>query len=166
MKKINTTNILAGFFICLGAFILMASFQGDLNHAGMDSDGTNVVVMNGYMGAKVHVIEYATTTTAYTITAQQARQNVVFVMPEVSDDPVTFNLPACVVGDVVSFIDADSTAAADLTINPADADKINGGTAGVSLNATGDAVGEGITLVGTSLGWLSVSKTGTWTAGS
>lgn len=171
MKNKNGLNIVVGFLLCLSAFVLMASFQGDLNHAGMDSDGTNVTMMNGYLGGKVHVIEVATTTTAYTITAQQARVDITFVLAELTNgtygnDPITFNLPACVPGARVSFIDANATAAADLKINPDDADKINGGTAGVTLEATGDAFGEGITLVGTSLGWASVSKTGTWTTGS
>jgi len=38
--------LLGGFFLCI-AFIAMASFQGDLLNAGIESDGINVTIPNG-----------------------------------------------------------------------------------------------------------------------
>lgn len=113
------------------------------------------------------IVDYATTSTARTITAAEAAKHYTFVMGESGNDPVTFNLPAAVTGMEVTFIDNDATAAADLTINPDDSDTIDGGNAGVSFNCTTDAVGQSCTLRAVSaVNWVPVAIRGTWAAGS
>lgn len=139
--------------------------------AGMVGDGTlsvsGAASITGNITNLLAVETYNTTTTAKTVTAADCKIHKTFIVGESGDDPVTFNLPTAVAGMEITFTDNDSTAAADLTINPADAASINGGTAGVSLNCTSDAVAQSITLRAISAtAWVNVSAIGTWAAGS
>lgn len=108
---------------------------------------------------------YATTTTAKTLVAADA--GVWKTSTAASDDPVTFNLPeaSTCIGAVFTFIDMDATAAADVSINPDDADSINGDTAGDAVNCTTDAVGQSITLMAVdATNWTILGSSGTWAA--
>lgn len=162
MKKLS---LIAAALLLLLATSARADIKGDLAKVGVTADGANLW-MNGWFRSKVQVIVYNTTTTARIITAREAH-GAVFVMASTSDDPASFDLPAAVKGMHVFFIDNDATAAADLTVNPDDDDKINNQSAGVSYNATGDAYGELIELVAvSSTEWVVFRKIGTWTTGS
>jgi hypothetical protein len=109
--------------------------------------------------------DYTTTTAARTVLAEET--GMIFYSSSISNDPVTFNLPAARAGLRFTFVDLDATAAADLHINPDDADSINLGTAGVDWVATGDAVGEVTTVEAVDgVNWLVTNQIGTWAAGS
>lgn len=161
--------------LCISG-IAFASIYGDLRRVGLDVDRGDLTVSDGkivvngtartegYAFTSAAFETYNTTTTAKTVLAAQC-YGTVFVVTESSDDPVTFNLPTAVKGMVVTFIDLDSTAAADLTVNPADADQINGDTAGDAISCTSDVIGETVTLVCYAAGqWTYLHKHGTWTA--
>jgi hypothetical protein len=176
----NRWGFAAGLLFGLAALVVMASTQGDLNRWGVFLDGKNMRIASGNLTltagsinanagtivAGVKVVVYNTTTTARTITA--AENGTLFVMQSTSDDPVTFILPTILrAGMKYGFLDYDATAAADLIVDPAVVNSINGQTDGVTLNCTGDAIGEAIWLVsidGTR--WATQTKTGTWTTGS
>ncbi|OPZ49241.1 MAG: hypothetical protein BWY95_00192 [Bacteroidetes bacterium ADurb.BinA104] len=111
------------------------------------------------------ISNHGSTTTAVTITAAQNGTH--FILGENGSDPLTFNLPDAEVGLWYVFTDLDATAAADLVINPQDDDKIDAQDAGVSLNATGDAVGETRMLKAINdERWITITSFGTWTTGS
>lgn len=113
----------------------------------------------------VRVVDYITTTAARSVLAYES--GTVFTMSSTADDPTTFSLPAAEAGLTFTFVDLDATAAADLVIDPATGDKINGGTAGVSYNCTGDAVGQTTTITAVDdTNWVVVGYLGTWAAGS
>lgn len=161
----QTLIVLAAFVLFALGGIANANWQGDLVKAGIDTLQGWMKITKGVQWSASLIVDYNTTTTARTITARET--GTVFIMTSTSDDPVTFNLPDAAAGLNYTFIDLDATAAADLTINPKDGDSINLGTAGVSFNATGDAVGETVTLMAEdSVKWISTSKGGTWGAGS
>jgi len=146
-----------------------ADVYGEMLKAGIDTDGSNVKINGGYTQTRVKVISYTTTTTARTVTQNECH-NTVFITGETSDDATTFNLPNITssnIGMVVTFIDLDATSGAKIVINPDDSDKINGGTAGVSYDSGGTALGECVTLVAVDASnWYPISKIGTWAAGS
>jgi hypothetical protein len=142
-------------------------------YAKVAADGDATVVDITASGSWVtqpltKVVVYNTTTTAKTIAASD--NGTVFHMASTSDDPVTFTLPVAATvgaGFCVGFIDNDATAAADLCIDPNSADNINGGTDGVSLNQTADAVGKTCWLISDGTNWLYVGTPyGTWGAGT
>jgi len=157
-------------FLLWGLTYAWASFQGEMMKAGIFSDGTNLTIPGNisvggeFVGAAVHVVDYGTTTSAYTVLTTQ--KGFVFEMTEADDNPVTFNLPigtSLEIGDCYTFIDTDLTAAADLTINPNDADSINGDTAGDAIYSNADAV-QAITLMWNGTMWVTLYSYGTWTA--
>lgn len=152
----------------VGQLAVTADSQGTGNAViGGTLTVTGATTLSSSVASLISVVTYNTTTTARTITATEAKCRTTFVVASSSDDPVTFNLPVAVAGMEVTFIDNDATAAADLTINPVDGTTINGGSAGVSYNCTGDAVAQVTVLRAISTTeWVSVSTLGTWAAGS
>lgn len=144
--------------------IAFANWQGDLRRGGIDTyDGYVRMDSFGYTASAI--IDYTTTGTARTVTVRESGS--IFTASELSDDPVTFNLPDASKGLIYTFVDLDATAAADLVVNPKDGDKINGGTAGVSYNLTGDAVGETMTLLAVDgVNWVIIGYRGTASTGS
>lgn len=110
--------------------------------------------------------DYITTTSANVLTAAEMWGKV-FTMTEASDDPVTHNLPTAVQGMTAYFIDLDATAAADLILEPQNADTINGSVAGVNWQQTGDVAQGGCYLYAYAAGkWALFPMGGTWAEGS
>jgi hypothetical protein len=160
---VNKIALTLGLFI-IGTVVVWANWQGDLLKGGIDT-------FNGYIQVEsfaldpTGIVDYTTTSTARTIKVKES--GTAFTVSSSSDDPVTFNLPAAAAGLIYTFVDLDATAAADLTVDPATGDKINGGTAGVSYNCTGDAIGETMTLLCIDdTNWVIVGYRGTWATGS
>lgn len=160
MKKIA---IALSLFLGL-TMIVLANWQGDAKKAGVDTfDG--FIRMDSFGIGKTSIIDYVTTATAYTVKARES--GTVFTCSELSNDPQQFNLPDAVKGLIYTFVDLDATAAADIVINPQDGDKIGTGGAGVSLDITGDAVGETVTLLAVSdTQWVIIGYRGTVGTGS
>lgn len=165
MKKVPL--IVGLSLITLIAGVCFADFAGELDKLGIRSLNRKNVRIDGWVNGYERIIDYATTTTARTVTISEAH-GAVIVIGEISNDPCTVDLPAGVNGMKVTVVDMDATAAADAVVNPDDDDKILGQSDGVSYNATGDAVGESATFVfNAALGaWCVTSKVGTWTQGS
>ena len=110
--------------------------------------------------------DYITTTASNTILAAEMWGKV-FTMTSTSDDPITHILPTAVVGMNAYFIDLDATAAADLILDPQNADTINGSTAGVNWQQTGDVAQGGCFIYAYAAGkWSLFPMGGTWAAGS
>lgn len=129
----------------------------------LEVDGS--VYFDGTWGtqAKVLTEDYTTTGTANTITA--AENGTTFFVSESSDDVVNFVLPSAAAGLIFTFIDNDATAGADLTIDPASGDSLNGDTAGDGIACTSDAVGQSITYLAVdATTWVPINTVGTWTA--
>lgn len=163
MKK-HTQVIAFTVLFLFVATIAFANWQKDLREGGVDTYLGYVQLKTKAMQSTAFV-DYTTTSTARTVVARETGYT--FQVSSSSDDPVTFNLPDAAAGLEYTFVDYDATAAADLIVNPQDGDKINGGTAGVSYNCTGDAVGETMTLRAiNSTDWVIIGYRGTWATGS
>jgi hypothetical protein len=155
----------------IASIVIAAILAIPLTGAFWNSISSHVSGTNGFFEAKnfalatVGVVDYTTTGTSYTVERNQTGK--VFTCSEISEDPITFILPACRAGLIYTFVDLDATAAADLIIDTQTGDKINNQTAGVTYNNTGDVRGESVTVIGLNdTDWAILSKTGTWTTGS
>lgn len=157
-------SLLTMLFVLLTS-LSFADLEGDLINRGWEFSGGNLVAIDGErkIQSSVNFIEYNTTGTARTLYDHETGSFV--CMTSTGDDPTSFVLPAAKAGLIFMFVDNDSTAAADLTIDPRDDDTIDGDTAGDSVYCATDAVGQVLWLLAVdTTRWITVLKIGTWTA--
>jgi hypothetical protein len=165
MKQIKTSWLTIGFAFLVLVGIAGANIVGDLVNQGwyLDEGNLRAVQGDGYVLSEVRVVDYTTTSSERTIYGWET--GTVFTMSSTGDDPTTFGLPAAETGMKFTFIDNDSTAAADLIVEPASADKIDNATAGNYVSITTDDFGQLLELTAIdSTNWIITNSIGTITA--
>jgi len=127
-----------------------------------DRGNSALAVSGAAYGARCRVVEYNTTATARLVTP--AESGTVFVLDHAAQAAeVEFQLPPAAPGLAYTFLDDDARANADLVVQAASGDSINGGTAGKEYVCGGDAVKQSRAIVAIDdAAWLVVSESGTW----
>jgi hypothetical protein len=111
---------------------------GTITSAGA-VQGATVTATGALTGLKTVI----TVTTDTALSAEQCRDTVVYLAAAQGDTTITVTMPTLVAGYRVQFVDNDLTAGADLKIQMASGDVINGGTAAKAYTH-----GNGTTAVG------------------
>lgn len=127
---------------------------------------TGATAITGAFTYKVGIIDNGSTTTARTLLASESGSvcTLTDIVGETAAE-VEFVLPSAAAGLTFTFVDFVATANADLVIQAATGDKINGGTAGKEYLCTGDAAKQNVTIVAIDdENWAIVAENGTWAA--
>lgn len=145
--------------VCM--FVIMGASDNpdDVTFKGV-ATFSNAIVASAGVTETVKVVVYNTTATTRTILASET--GTVFAATDISDDPITFLLPAAAAGLTYTFADYDATAAADLHIDCQSGDQIALNTAAQKWSNTADSQASITVTAVDGTHWVARGAIGTW----